>query len=134
MQVRSDEQGCAALLFQKHRELGRGSGLARTVQADDQNARRLFEIERGGVASEECGQLVVKNLHDLLPGRDAPQNFFAQRLLFHARDETLRHLEIDIRFQERQPHLPQGIVDVRLRDRTMPAQVLENILKLVAEL
>ena len=103
------------MLFQKHRELGRGSGLARTVQADDQNARRLFEIERGRVASEKRGQFVVKNLHHLLPGRDAPQHFFAQRLLFHARDETLRDLEIDIRFQEREPHLPEGIVDIRLR-------------------
>ena len=76
----------------------------------------------------------MKNLNDLLPGRDASQHFFAQRLLFHARDETLRDLEIDIRFQQREPHLPERIVDVRLRDRTMPAQVLEDVLKLVAEL
>ena len=57
----------------------------------------------------------MKNLHDLLTGRDAAQHFFAQRLFLDARDESLRDLEIDIGFEQREADLPQRIVDVRLR-------------------
>ncbi len=89
-----------------------------------------------GAASlaEQSRQLIMKNLNDLLTGRDASQHFLAQRLLFDPRDETLRDLKIDIRFQQREAHLAHRIVDVRLADRAMPAQVLENVLQLIAEL
>ena len=76
----------------------------------------------------------MKNLNDLLTGRDAAQHFLAQRLFFDPRDEILRDLEINIRLQQREAHLPHGIVDIRFADRAMPAQILENILKLIAEL
>ena len=79
-------------------------------------------------------QLIMKNLNDLLAGRDAAQHFLAERLLFDPRDEILRDLEIDIRFQQREPHLPQRVIDVRLADRPMTAKILEDVLKLIAEL
>ena len=76
----------------------------------------------------------MKNLNDLLAGRDAAQHFLAQRFFFDARDEILGDLKINIRFQQREPHLPHRIIDVRLADRAMPAQILEDVLKLIAEL
>ena len=76
----------------------------------------------------------MKNLNDLLAGRDAAQHFLAQRFFFDARDETLRDLKIDIRLEQREAHLPQRIVDVRLADRAVTAQILEDVLKLIAEL
>ena len=79
-------------------------------------------------------QLIVKNLNDLLAGRDAPQDFLAQRLVFDPRDEILRDLKIDIGLQQRETHLPQRVVDIGFADRPMTAKVLEDVLKLVAEL
>ena len=76
----------------------------------------------------------MKNLHDLLAGRDAAQHFLAERLFLDPRDEILRDLVIDIRLKQGEPHLAHRVVDVRLADRTVTAQVLENILKFVAEL
>ena len=48
--------------------------------------------------------------------------------------KALRDLVIDIGLEEREPHLAHGVADVRLADRAVSAQILENILKLVAEL
>ena len=48
--------------------------------------------------------------------------------------KVLRDLEIDIRFEQREAHLPQRVVDVRLADRAVTAQVLEDVLKFIAEL
>ncbi len=99
MQIAGDEERRAPLLFQITRELGRGSGFAGAVQADHENARRFFQIERLRVAAEKRGQFVVKNFHDLLPGRDAAQHLFAERLFLHPCDEIFRHLIIDIRLE-----------------------------------
>ena len=76
----------------------------------------------------------MKNLNDLLAGRDAPQHLLAQRLVFDACDEVLRYLEVDICLQQGEPNLPERVVDVGFADRAMPAQVLENVLQLIAEL
>ena len=48
--------------------------------------------------------------------------------------KCLRDLEIDVGLEQRQPHLPHRVADVRLADRAVTAQVLENVLKFVAEL
>src|SRR2546423_14109223 len=76
----------------------------------------------------------MKNLNDLLAGRDAAQDFLAESLLFDPANEILRDLEIDVRFEQRQAHLPERVIDVGLADRPMTAKILEDVLKLVAEL
>jgi hypothetical protein len=76
----------------------------------------------------------VKNLNDLLARRDAPQHFFSERLLLDPRDEILGDLEIDVRFQQGEPHLPHRVVDVRLADRSVTTEIFENVLKLIAQL
>ena len=76
----------------------------------------------------------MENLNDLLAGRDAAQHLFAQRLFFDPGDEILRDLVIDIGFEQSEPHLTHRVADVRFADRTMPAQVLKDVLKFVAEL
>src|SRR5438876_12025363 len=76
----------------------------------------------------------MKNLNDLLTGRDAPQHLLAERFFSDARDEVLGNLKIDIRLEEREPNLPQRIIDVRFADRAVSTQVLEDVLQLVAEL
>ena len=132
MQIARDQERETSLFLEQSGELGRRSGLARAVESHQKNARRLFEIQRRRVTTQERRHLVVENLHHLLPGRHTAQHFLAQRFLLHPRDEPLRHLKIDIRLEQRETHLAQRIIDVRLRDRTMPAQVLKNILQLIA--
>src|SRR4029077_1604186 len=76
----------------------------------------------------------VKYVNDLLAGCDATQHFLAQRLFFDPRDKVFCNLEIDICFEQRETDLAQCIINVRLADRPVTAQILENVLKLIAEL
>src|SRR6185437_7665478 len=76
----------------------------------------------------------MKNLNDLLARRDTAQDFLTQGLFPYARDKTFRDLEIDIRLEQRKADLPQRVVNVRLADCAVTAQVLENVLKFIAEL
>src|SRR5712692_1482141 len=55
---------------------------------------------------------IIKNLNDLLTGRDAAQNGFAERFFFDARDEFFRNLKIDIGFEQSEPNLAQRGIDV----------------------
>ena len=76
----------------------------------------------------------MKNFNDLLAGRDAAQDFLTQGFFLYARDKVFRDLEIDIRFEQREADLPQRVVNVRLADRAVTSQVLEDVLKFIAEL
>src|SRR5258708_4002666 len=76
----------------------------------------------------------MEDLNDLLSGGNAAQHLFAERFLSYARDEFLRDLKVNVGFEQREPDLSQRVVDVLLGDRAMTAQVLENILQLIAEL
>ena len=86
------------------------------------------------VAAEKRGQFVMKNFYDLLTGRDAAENSFAERFFFYPRDEFSGDLKIYISFEEREAHLTQRSVHVGFADNAVPTQVLENFLKLVAKL
>src|SRR5437588_1695117 len=92
------------------------------------------EIERRGMTAQQDRQFVVENFNDLLTGRDAAQNGFAKRFVSDPRDEFLCNLKIDIGLEKRQSDLPQRGVDVRLADFSVAAEILENLLQLIAEL
>src|SRR5207245_577668 len=91
-------------------------------------------MKRLGIASEQCSQFVVENLYDLLSGRNTANNCFTQRFFLNTRNEFPGDLKIDIRFEQRQAHLAQRCVDIRLADYAMPSELFENFLKLVAKL
>ena len=132
LEVARDEHRRAPLLLEQFGELGRTRRLAGTIEANHHDPGRLVEVERRRVTAEEGRQLVVEDFDDLLPGGHAAQHVLPERLVLDPRDERLGDLEVDVRLQQRQPHLAHGVVDVRLRDRAMPAQVLENVLEFVA--
>ena len=75
----------------------------------------------------------MKNFYDLLARSHAAKHLFAERFFFHPGDKILRDLEIHIRIEQGQPHLAEGIGDIRFRDPPLPSQVFENILKLVGK-
>src|SRR6266478_4540636 len=76
----------------------------------------------------------MKNFYDLLTWRDATKNSFPERLFFYPPDEFSGDLKIYISFEEREAHLTQRSVHVGFADNAVPTQILENFLKLVAEL
>src|SRR5437773_8791540 len=76
----------------------------------------------------------MKNFYDLLTWPDAAKNSFPERLFFDLRDESFGDLKIYICFEEREAHLTQRSVHVGFADNAVPTQILENFLKLVAEL
>src|SRR4051812_25338819 len=76
----------------------------------------------------------MKNLNDLLAGRNATQHFLAERLFPNSSDELLGNLKIHICFQQSEAHLTERVIDVGLADRAVTAKVLKDVLKLIAEL
>src|SRR5437016_1895667 len=89
LQVQCDQIRSATLFLQKPSEFRGRSCFAGTVQPDDQNSARFAEVESGScrIAAKQDRQFVVKNFNDLLTGRDAAQNCFAERFFFYSGDK-----------------------------------------------
>ena len=107
------------------------------MQAAHHQAKRLVEaarqVEVAALGAEQRNHLVVDDFDDLLPGLDAGDHLFAERLILHAGDELLGDLEIDIRIEQRHAHLAQRLGDVRFADLAEAPQVSEGLLKFIAE-
>ena len=56
----------------------------------------LLEISFAIQHREERGEFIVENFDDLLSGRDAAQNLFAEGFFFDPRDEILGDFEMHI--------------------------------------
>ena len=68
--VAGDEHGLAPVLGEALGELGGGGGLARAVEADEEDAQRAILAQVGGALAEELDEFVVDDLDDLLAGGD----------------------------------------------------------------
>ena len=72
VRVGGDEQRPAALLDEVPGELRRRRRLARALEADERDDRRVaLEVERPIAGAEQLDELVVDDLHDLLAGGQA---------------------------------------------------------------
>ena len=82
----------------------------RPEQQDDARplARRL---EPAFGVAEERHHLVADDLDDLLRRRQAAQHVLPHRPVAHAVDERLDDLEVDVRFEQREPNLAQRRLD-----------------------
>ena len=131
LQIGRDEAGLTALLAQQERELGRGGGLARPLQAREQDHGRRpgREGEARVAGAHQRGELVVDDLHDLLAGRDALQHLLAERLLAHARDEVLDDVEVDVGLQQGQADLPHRARNRLFVEPPALAQIAESALE-----
>ena len=92
---------------------------------------RLAKRELGIAAAHERGQLLVDDLHDLLPGREALRHVRAERPLAHARDELLHDLEVDVRLEQGQTDLAHGAGDRVLVEPAPAADVVQRSLEAV---
>src|SRR5438132_113984 len=120
--------------MQQTRQLGARSRLARAVQPHHQHATRVAAQHQPGVLrAEQIHHFIVNDFDNLLAGLNALDHFLADGLGFNALDEIPGHLEIDVRFQQRQAHLAQGLPNVGFGDFPQPAQVPKGVLEFVAE-
>ena len=120
-----------ALLGEAPRDLRRGGGFARALQADhhDGDRRRRIEVDRIGVRAERLDQLVVHDLDDHLARLDRLDQRDADRVLLHLVDEGAHDIERDVGFEQRAAHFAQRRIDVGLRQRAAPGQPIENSAK-----
>ena len=81
--------------------------------------------------SHQRGQLLVYGLHDLLAGREALQDFLAQRPLAHVGDELLDHLEVDVGLEQRETDLAHGARDRLFVQLPPSSDVAERALQAV---
>ena len=104
-----------AVLLQPFREFSGRRCFTGTLQTDEHDDRRRLrrEIDPDVRPAEHLDQFVANDLHDLLAGTQALQHFLAQRLGLHGVGELLDDLEIDVRFQQRDPDFFQRLFDVQ---------------------
>ncbi len=135
LEVGGDEGRLLALLAEEQGELRRGGRLSRSLQAREEDDRRrpAGERELRAPAPHQRGQLLVDDLHDLLPRRQALEHVLAERALAHALDELLDDLEVDVRLEQREPDLAHRARDGLLVERAALADVPEGRLELVGQ-
>jgi hypothetical protein len=125
-----------AVLRQPARQFAGGSGLAGTLQADDQEdaGRIVGETELGFVAAEDLDQFLVDDADDLLRGREGIEDFLPHGPRFDAFDELFDDLEIDVGFEQRHANFAQRRFHVFGRQASFAAQVLEDALQFVGQI
>ena len=114
-------------LLEPLRDLGGGGGLARALQADHQHRHRRggLEVERSRVLAQHLDQRVVDDLDDHLARRHRLDDLAADRLFLDVLDERADHLEGHVGLDQRAAHLAHGGIDVSLRKRAAPGQLVE---------
>ena len=92
------------------------------METDHQNATGIAaQLDSGILRSEQLDQLIMDALDNLLAWLDALNNFLPDGLNPDPFNEITRHLEIDVRFQQRQAHFSKGVRDIGFRNLTQPA-------------
>ncbi len=128
--VSRDEEWLLASLAEPNGQLrGRGR-LPGTLQADHHHDGWAgVEPQLVPLPAQHRDQLVVDDLHDLLPGVQAAQQVGADGAFADVRHEVLDHAEVDIRLEQRKADLPEGDVEVGLGDSRLAAKTLGDALQ-----
>ena len=96
-------------LSEVHGQLGRGDGLARTLQTGHQQHGRARRSEGDGLAlaAHHVHEFVVEHLDQELARLDRRHDLGPRSRLAHALDQVLGHPEVDIGLEQRAANLPQ---------------------------
>ena len=76
-------------------------------------------------------ELVTHNPDNFLFRREAAADFLTQGADADAIQQFLHYFEINVRLEERQPHLAQSFIYHLLVESSLHAEVLEHSLKLI---
>ena len=133
--VGRDEHRTVAVAPDRERELRRGGRLARALQADEhEHGRRMrLVLDLALLTAEQRDQLLVDDLHDLLPGRQRFEHVTADRALADPVDERAGDAEVDVGLEQRHAHLAQADLDVLLGQAAAAGEAPERRGQAVAE-
>ena len=102
--------------------------LPRALQSRQQHDRRRLhgEIEghRGG--AHQCGELAVDDADQRLPRRQRADHFLADRLVLDLPYEVLDDGQRHVGFEQREPDLAQGVLDIGVGEPRLAAQLLDD--------
>ena len=104
--------------------MGGLTGALQTAHEDDRR-RAVRPHQPGRLSAHELRQLLVDDLNDHLGGGQALHDLGSHRRLDHLIGEIPGDLIVDVRLQQRQTHLPHGVLDVRLAELAFIPQLFE---------
>ena len=127
--VCSNHQGTLATLAQGQCQLGGCGRLARALEANEHDhvGRRSGTVQAGRLA-QGIDQLFVNDLDHLLGRRQAFHYLGANASFPDAPDKVLDDLKVHVSFQQRQPDLAQGSIDILLAQLAPVGEVAEYAL------
>ena len=120
--------GRVALLLEVHGQLAGQGGLARALQAGEQDdgGRILGELQPTGLAAEQLDELLVDDLDDLLRGVQRARDLRPDGTLTDAIGEHAHCRQGHVGLEQGDPDLPDRVVDVGLGQPALAAQALEG--------
>ena len=133
---------CQQYLFlvapaQAQRDLARGCGLARTLQAHHQNGDRRRRIQinatRPFSAAKRFHQSIIDDFDDLLRGGNGADYLLPHGAFLHARNKVADHRQGDISFQQRHAHFAQRFGHIGFAQRATAAQPIKNTVELAGQ-
>ncbi len=134
LEVARDEPWSLRLASEQEPELRGCRRLPRALQAgEEDHGGRAAESEPRVPRAHERGELLVDDLHHLLPRREAPQDVLSERAFLDRGSEVTRDLEVHVRLEEREPDLAHRLRDGVLVEATAPTETAERGLELVGE-
>ena len=77
-------------------------------------------------AAHQRGELAMHDADQRLARRQRADDFLAERLLRHRRDEVLDHRQRDVGFEQREAHFAQRVLDVVFGEPRLAAQRLDD--------
>ncbi len=135
VRVRGDEERAPAELDDVPGELGRRRRLARALEPDERDDRRVaLQPERpiaGAQSSSTSSSWTIFTI--CWPAVRLPRISGADGLLADPPDDILDDLEVDVGLEQGQPDLARGRIDVRLADPAAAGQVGERLAQSIAE-
>ena len=122
-------------LAQSPGNLGRGCGLARTLQADHHNDRRRWAIdmERHRLRPEHGNQAVIDDFDDLLTRRHRFKHLLPDGRFRHTGNKVPRDGQCNIGLKQGNPNFAHRTADIAFAERTAASEPAEYATKAVAE-
>jgi len=135
LEVTRDEQRGVALVLEPAAELAGERGLAGTLEPGQQDHRRwrLRQSEATRLPTEDAHELFVHDLDDLLRRVQGLADLRTLGALLDRRDEVLDDRQRDVGFEQGDPDLPRGRIDVVVGQAPLAAQRGEDRLEPVGE-
>jgi hypothetical protein len=128
LKVGGDEQRRVTLALELERKLSRKRCLAGTLQAGEQDhGRRILCLaQSSGLAAENCDELLVHDLDDLLSRIQGAGNLYPESALLDCSTELADNRQGNIGFEQGRTDLTNRGIDVSLGESTFAAQTLEG--------